>query len=204
LLAAAPLAAQKPGADDPERDHYRGQGISMCVAELRAVEGITPDDLEAVCGCAFDRFMPGRETAALPRIGPRRMIRLLAGPLVGCAVAQRPELGTAVARHVVAAPNAPAIEPAPPPVAAPTAAADDKRPLDPAAGGPGLDPSAWLDGLSVPSWLTGGRLPRWAWLPLGALALALLGLFFRRRDGDRDLDGPPPHMRARTDPPPRR
>jgi hypothetical protein len=199
LASAAPLAA-KPPAPDPSdpRQIYRDRGISICVAEMRSIPDITPDDLEAMCGCAFDRFMPRWPTGALPPLAPDRIAPVVGSELLSCAAGQDSELAAAVARRLSeTAMRAPPVAPLPPP--GETAAPD--KPPEPA--GPGLGLRAWFDGLSPPRWLAG--VPRWAWPPIALLVFALVGALFRRRDGRRDLMGPPRAMRpgARLGPPPR-
>jgi hypothetical protein len=213
LLAAAPLLAQKPGAAlDPDRERWRGQGISHCVAELGVVEGITADDQEAICGCAFDRFMPNVPTGALPPLAPGRVRAVLSGPILSCAVQEQPRLASAVARWLAQAPAAP-----PPPIAAaapPIVAAPEEggKPVDlsddsrPAPDRPSFDFRAWVDGLHPPGWLTGSGLPLWALVPLIVFVLLFLRGLMRRRDG-KDLIGPPrsldPTTRRPDLPPPR-
>ena len=114
--------------------------------------------------------------------------------------------------------RAPAAEPPPPPVAAP----DQPKPVDtadPASPAPapapapadapkrsGADAQAWFDRLSLPSWIADSGMPVWAWVLLGLVAFTFLRGLLRGGD-QRDLIGPPPHMRlgARANPPaPRR
>ena len=97
------------------------------------------------------------------------------------------------------------------------APADDAKPVETQADAPapapadapkraGADVQSWLDGLSLPSWLTDSGLPIWAWALLGLIAFTFLRGLLRGGD-QRDLIGPPPHMRlgARANPPaPRR
>jgi hypothetical protein len=196
-FAAAPLSAQKPGAADPERDAYRERGIALCVADLQAAEGATPDEVEAICGCAFERFMPRWPSGALPALGPGRLQPVMGGDVIACAAEQRPALAAAVARRLAATPPAGA-----PPLATeaggkPTEAAD--------AAAPGADRKGWFDGLSMPRWLGDSDLPLWAWVLLGLFVFLFLRGLLRRRE-ERDLDGPPPSMRpgGRPGPPPPR
>lgn len=199
LALASPLAA-KPSAVDPSdpRQIYRERGISTCVAEMGTIPDITPDDLEAMCGCAFDRFMPRWPTGALPALGPGRIGPVMGGELLSCAAGRDAALAAAVARRF-----AEAAMRAPPAASAPLPAADgapDKRP-EPAR--PGFDLRAWFDNLSPPRWLIG--IPLWAWPPIALLVFALLRALLRRRDSRQDLMGPPRSMRpgARPVPPPR-
>lgn len=200
-LAAAPVLAQKPGAADPERDGYRDRGVALCVADLQAAEGAAPDDVEAICGCAFDRFMPRWPTGALPALGPGRLQPVMGGDLLSCAGERRPALAAAVARRLAVAP--PPYAEAPPPVAE-----EGGKPVD-AADTPERsagDLRTWWNGLSGPRWLTQSDLPLWAWVLLALFVFLFLRGLLRRRE-ERDLDGPPPWMRPGgrpPGPPPRR
>ena len=159
-LAAAPALAQKPGVDDLEREAYRGRGISLCLVNVAAAEGVSADDAEAICGCALDRFMPRWPTGALPAIGTSRFQTVMAGDLLSCTAEQRPALAAAVARRLAGAP-APAAA-APPPAleegGKPVDAAD--APDTPEAPGAGL--RDWLE-RPVPAALARRRRPA----PLG-------------------------------------
>ena len=113
--------------------------------------------------------------------------------------------------------DAPAPAAEPPPVAAP----DQPKPVDtadpasPPAPAPapadapkrsGADVQAWFDRLSLPAWIADSGMPTWAWVLLGLVAFTFLRGLLRGGD-QRDLIGPPPHMRlgARANPPaPRR
>lgn len=186
LLAAAPLAAQKPGAEeapDSARGLYRGQGISMCVAELRSTQRVTPDDLEAICGCAFDLFLPGRATESLPPLSPARIHSTLNAPILSCANDRSPRLAGAIGQRLTQMAAAPPVEAEAQPVA-------DKPAAD-----PGFSLQRWWDGLSAPSWLGGSGIPAWGWIILLLCGFLLLRALFRRRDGRGDLTGPPRHMR---------
>jgi hypothetical protein len=75
LTALAALPAAKPmppdggsGAPDEARENWRGQTISICVAELHAVPELSPDELESICGCATDRVLRGPGTGPLPPV----------------------------------------------------------------------------------------------------------------------------------------
>jgi hypothetical protein len=205
LLAAPPLLAQKPGAGDDPRERWRGQGVSICVAEMNALEGVTPDDSEAACGCAFDRFMPRWPTGALPPLGRGRLPPAIASELVACAAGQDAAFAAAVARHLAAAP---AIVAAGPPVpdegGKPPADADADA--DAAPQRPAFDFRAWVDSFAWPRWMTGSGLPLWAWVPLIVFVFLFLRGLMRRRDG-KDLMGPPrsldPTTRRPDLPPPR-
>lgn len=212
FAAAAPLSAQKPGVEtDPARERYRIQGVALCVADLNAVEGVRPDDSEAICGCAFTRFMQRRPTGALPSLGEGRLRTLVGSDLVGCAAGEDSVLAAAVARHVAAPPVVapPPAETAPPPVIAPD---EGGKPVavpeeeDGERDSPGFDFRAWVNGLGLPGWLTNSGLPLWALIPLIVFVLMFLRGLMRRRDG-KDLIGPPrsldPSTRRPDLPPPR-
>jgi hypothetical protein len=203
--AVAPPPPPKPPADGPAdsvRDAWRGQAVAICVGDMHGAEGVTPDELEATCGCAVDRFMPRLPTGALPALAPGRVRALMGGPLVLCASDQRPAVTAAIARQLAA--------PSPGDVP-PIMASDDSKPTPPlvpadASKRPGADAQSWVGGLSLPAWITDSGLPVWAWALL--ILFAFLMLRGLKRGGDqRDLIGPPPNMRlgARANPPaPRR
>ena len=200
-LALAPAVAAKPTAVDRSdpRQVYREQAIAVCVAEMGTIRAITPDGLEAMCGCAVDRFMPRWPTGALPRLDSGRMGPVMGSQLLSCAAAGKdPALAAAVARRLAeTAMRAPPAASDPPP-------GPGKRP-EPSS--PRFDLRAWFDGLSAPPWLTGIGLPLWAWLPIALLVFALLRALIRRRDSRQDLMGPPRSMRLggrRPDLPPSR
>ncbi len=195
-LAANPLSAQKPGVEGDPREDYRGQGISICVAEMSAIEGLSPDEGQGLCACALDRFMPRWPTGALPPLASGRLPPALASELLACA-APDADLAAALARHIVQRPSAMT-----PPLAAATPGPETepgKRPEGPES--TGFDLRAWLDDLSLPGWLTRSGLPRWLWPPLAVLLFFLLRGLFRRPEG-QDLLGPPPSMRPGTRPGP--
>ena len=210
FAAAAPLSAQKPGVEaDPVRERYRVQGVALCVADLNAVEGVRPDDSEAICGCALTRFMRRWPTGALPPLGEGRLRTMAGGELLGCAAGRDSELVAALARHVAVSPTLV------PPPAAPTviAPAEGGKPVampeEEEGGepeGPGFDFRAWVNGLGLPGWLTNSGLPLWALIPLIVFVLMFLRGLMRRRDG-KDLIGPPrsldPSTRRPDLPPPR-
>lgn len=211
FAAAAPLAAQKPGAEtDPVRERYRIQGVALCVAELNAAEGVTPDDSETVCGCALTRLMARRPTGALPPLGDGRLRAVAGRDLIGCAAGEDSVLASTVARHVATAPGvAPPVAAAPPPDAPqeggkPVVAPDEEE--DEPDNSPGFDFRGWVDSLSLPDWLTRSGIPLWALIPLIVFVLLFLRGLMRRRDG-KDLIGPPrsldPSTRRPELPPPR-
>lgn len=184
LAAAAPLAAKPPApADKPRaadrsdpREIYRGRGISVCVAEMRAIPGITPDDLEALCGCAFDRFMPRWPTGALPQLAGGGLPPALRSELLSCAAGRDSDLVAAVASRLA---ELPAVSEAP--------AAAEPGPSE-----SGFDVGTWFEGLTLPR-LPGG-FPLWALIPIALIVFVLFRALFRRESG-RDLMGPPAHMR---------
>jgi hypothetical protein len=194
--AVAPPPPPKPsagGAADLARDAWRSMAIGICTTGIGEGEGVGPAQLERTCGCATDRFMAGRPTAALPTAGPALAHSELRGPLLSCAFEEGPVLAAAFARRL--AETQPVT--APPPVVAPV----DGKPVETQAPEPTQPPKrsgsslrTWLDGLSLPSWLSDSGLPPWAWVLLALLVfLVLRGL---KRGGDqRDLIGPPPSMR---------
>ena len=186
-LAAAPLAAQKPPADaaDP-REQWRGQGISICVADLASAEEVTPDEKEAICACAFDRHLQNRPTGALPDL-EGRFRPLLGSQVFACTLEQAPDRASTVSRWLMAPAPAPIATAAPPP------AEEGGKPVETDLGdSPGFDLGAWFDGLSLPARL--GDLPRWLWIALGLLAFLLLRFLMRGRDRRDNLMGPPRSM----------
>ena len=185
-LAAAPLLAQKPPADgaDP-RDQWRGQGIPVCVADLRGVEEVTPDEKEAICACAFDRYLRGRPTGALPDLDEARFRSLLGSQVFACTMERAPERASQMSRWLMGPVPAP-ITTLPPPTAE-----EGGKPIDTAeeSGSPGFDLGAWFDGLSLPGRLA--DLPRWAWVALLLLLFLVLRFLLRGRDRRDNLMGPP-------------
>ena len=208
LLAALPALAavepppppKPPATDGPDasRDSWRGRTIGICVGDLNGAEGVGPDDLEAVCGCAADRLTARRGAAlTVPAAGETRTF--LGGELIACAAERRPAVAAALARRIAEAP--PTLPPS-----------LDSKPTVPPEPAPDEAPkrtersfSEWLGTLSLPAWLTGTDLPTWAWGMLAAIAFLLIrGLF--RRDRRSDLEGPPRsmHLGQRVSPAPRR
>jgi hypothetical protein len=213
LLAAGGLSAAKPvpPADSPAdiaadtRARSRGQGISYCVGELRAVPGLGPEDLESICGCAVDRLPQSARDTALPGGEPQAFQRGLRGPLLSCTARFRPERVSDVARLTISAAAAPA--PVQPPTPLDGKPLDDNEVLvegEKASGessGGGF--RAWLRTLAWPAWLTGASV-LW-WVAVGIFLFGLLILKIRRRDPRNDLVAPPGHMRRGAPPqPPRR
>lgn len=191
---AAPLAAKPPGpAGAP--DVYRERGIAICVAESTMAGERGGNDLEAICGCAIDRFIDSRGATALRSLGSGLLRGAIADEVAACTAELGPERATDAAGPEVARP-----EPAPgakPP--APTPASVDSAAAAPE--GARFDPGAWLRGLDIRARLA--ALPAWAWIAIGFLALLLLGARLRGRDDRRHLLGPPPSMRPRANPAPR-
>jgi hypothetical protein len=142
---------------------------------------LTPDDLESICSCAFDRLVE-----AQPPASPGRFRGRLDTHLTACTAEVRPDLVAAVARRGIEVPQA---------VTAPPVA---RKPLPDQSAAPESEDSAfdlwaWLRGFALPAWLA--ALPAWAWILLGLLAVLLIGGLLRRRDEPRHLLGPPPSMR---------
>jgi hypothetical protein len=193
LAAAAPLAAKPPppGGGPDAGDAYRDRGIALCVADLRIVADLGPDDLEGICGCALGRLMDGRPASALPALGPGRFRGVMESELVACTAELRPDRIGDVAGRGAPPPDA-AFGGKPPAPAGP--AADVPR-------GQRGDPGAWPRGPGLRARLT--ALPAWAWVAIGFLFLLLLGALIRRRDDRRNLIGPPPSMRRTISPRPR-
>jgi hypothetical protein len=207
LTALTALTAAKPvppvdGGPGDARDSYRGRSVSLCIADLRAVPSLTPDDLEGICGCALDRFMDGRGTAQLPEIVPGRFRGVMEGPLLSCTARVRPERMTDVARRITTVPERP------PDVIIPPPPVDTKPPIDEVQ--PGQENGsrsgngfwAWLSGLGLPAWLTG--LSIWWMIAIGIFVFGLLIMALRRRDPRKDLSAPPSTMRSRAHVAPRR
>jgi hypothetical protein len=202
LPAAKPVPYERPGRNllDEARERYRDTGISVCVADLRRIGSLEPDDLETICGCALDRFMQGRETAALPRIEPGQFPPAMNAHVIGCTSQVRPERTSDVARRNVAVQRT-----APPAVAAPAADApkpldDDNVPGDMEGSGDSGGFWDWVGTITLPAWLTGASA-LW-WIAIGIFVFGLLILKVRRRDPRNDLMGPPSAMRRGA--PPRR
>lgn len=191
LLAAAPLAAQKPGAGG-DLERWRERGVALCVAELGSVDGLSPDALEAICGCTFARLDPPRIDGALPALAPGRPLRqAMGGAVAFCTFEREPERVQDVARWLAGA-DLPAPAPPPPSANPGKPVASDTGP--PSAAAPGFDLSGWWNGLAWPDWLR--RLPNWSLgLPVLLAFFLLRGRF--RRDASGDLSGPPAHMRPR-------
>ena len=198
-LAALPAAKPLPPAESPAdsaadaRLRMRGQGISLCVAELRAVPGLSADDRESICGCAVDRTLSrlvDRPDAEARRQGVMDM------QMVACTAQVRPERAGDVARRRSAAQPT-----TPPPVAEAVPVVTEGKP-EAEAEAPAEDPGgaesgggvwAWVSNLGWPAWLTGASI-LW-WIAGGIFLFGLLLMKLRRRDPRNDLVAPPAHLR---------
>jgi hypothetical protein len=193
LLAApvpAAVAPPKPPAEggaDLARNEWRGRAIGLCVAAMRSPEGVTPDELESICGCGVDRLMAGQATGALPALAPEGVGTELRGPLLACVSDESPAAAAALASRVAGLAQPPQADaeakPADTalPVSTPAPAEAPKRSA--------ADLGAWLSG-----WIGESGMPVWAWGALALIAFLLLrGLV--RRDARRDLIGPPSSLR---------
>lgn len=193
-MLAVPVAAAAPTAGPAEvaRERYRGQGMSACLAELRRVPGLSPDDLEGICGCALDGLM---RAAQLPPMASARFRSALDSQLVSCTFDLRPDrMGDIMTRRI----TVPEPRDVPEIDAKPTLTEGGPPAEEEEARGGGFDLWAWLGGLGLPAWLTG--LSIWSWVAIGLLVFGLLGFARRRRDDRDDLTGPPPSMRRGAPP----
>lgn len=192
FLTAAPLSAQKPGAEelDPERSRFRDRALAICVSEVAGAQAMSAETSESICQCTVGRFMPRWPTGALPPLRSTQLPSAMSGDLIACAGEEEPALASAVARRIAQAP-------AVPPLAAVSLAPDKPRPQREQEPDSGL-----FDGITLPEWLTDSDLPVWAMIPLALFVLLFLRGLFRRGE-DRDLLGPPPGMRRTSVPPPR-
>lgn len=194
LICAGPLAAQKPAAeDDTVRANYRGHGLALCAADLGGTDGIAAADAEAVCGCAFDRFMPRHWTDDLPALAPGRFQPVMGADLLACAAERRPALAAPVGRRLSAASSA-----ATPAAAEPLPRAG--KPED--DGGAGADKPAPAAPDGDGGWQWTNPLPLWAWILLTMLGFALFRAVLRARDPRRDLIAPPSGLGPCPVPPP--
>lgn len=211
-LAALPAGKPLPPSDNPPdtaadaRLRMRGQAISLCVAELRPVPDLSPDDLESICGCAVDRYLTGLGGRPDPQV---RLQGALETQMVACTARIRPERAGDVARRRVAAQQTAAPPVAEAPVA--DAPATDGKPdvaeetTEASVDGEEAGGSfwAWLGTLALPAWLTGASI-LW-WIAGGIFLFGLLLMKLQRRDPRNDLVGPPAHLRRGAPPqPPRR
>jgi hypothetical protein len=204
LLAATPVLAQKPDAEelDPARSRFRDRALAVCVVDINGARPVQPEISESVCGCAVGRFMRRGPTADLPRLEGPRIPPVMGGDVVACAAEEDPRLAAAMVRRMAQAPVAEP-RPAAPPIAPIRPDKPQAPPDEDEDNSLGFDPGAWFEGLSWPRWLTDTGLPIWILVPLGLFVLLFLrGL--TRRSEDRDLLGPPPGMRRTQVTPPRR
>jgi len=209
LAAAKPVPPEDGAADTPEaapeapsaatREAWRNQGVPVCVARLRPLRSLTPDDLEAICGCTFDSYLEGHGTNPLPGLESDRIPVAMEQPLLNCTGRIRPEERDAVRQLG-------AIWPAGSPMIAGDASADNSKPINEADAGPPAESGGddgggfwdWLRSLRLPDWLTGASAL--LWVALGILVFGLLVLKIRRRDPRNDLMGPPSSMRRGAPP----
>lgn len=213
-LAAGTLAAAKPPSpaepvqytsEQLTRPVWRSRAIPVCVARLSANRALTPDDLEAICGCAFDTYLDGHGDNPLPGLATDHVPIAVENDLLSCTDRIRPDQRTAVRQLNAVWPQGRAPVPPPPGI-------DNPKPLDeieaPADAETNEQDSgggfwAWLGNLAWPAWLTGASV-LW-WVALGIFLFGLLILKVRRRDPRNDLVAPPPHLRRGAPPqPPRR
>jgi hypothetical protein len=203
LLLALPAAKPVPPGDAPivgpveTYDGWRGEAVGACIETLHAIPELSPDDLEAICGCAAGRIIESNGRAPLPTVERGRIPAMMRGPLMTCTARTRPEQAGAVMRLAMNAPQiqTPPPAPAPPPLEAkPVDEADAAPPAESESGGFG----DWVRSLSLPDWLTGASAL--LWVALGILVFGLLALKVRRRDPRNDLLGPPSSMRRGAPP----
>jgi hypothetical protein len=208
LVAAKPLPPAEGPAETAAqaRESWRGQGVSACIGELRAVPGLGPEDLESICGCAVNRQLRMVGDGPMPSVDPQTFRRAMRGFMISCTSQLRPERVSDVARLSMAAtaPPAPVTEPPP---ADGKPAGDEETVVQAESDGAGESSGGglwgWLSTLSWPAWLTGASV-LW-WIAIGIFVLGLLILRFRGRDPRNDLAAPPSHMRRGAPPqPPRR
>ena len=203
LAAAKPLPPRDPagsGAADPARESWRGEAIAACVGELRSVDGLSPDDLESICGCAASNALEADGVPPpLPGGHLSGRMRSLAAM---CTARVRPDREGDVARLAVSAPEPPPTTTTALPPTTDKPVDDDATPAESDGGNAGGF-GAWLRALSLPAWLTGASAL--LWVALGIFVFGLLVLKLRRRDPRKDLMGPPASMRRGAAPqPPRR
>lgn len=212
-LAATMLAAAKPvpgeGAVDymapqPSRQAWRSQGIPICVARLRDVRALTPDDLETICGCTFDAYLDGHGTNPLPGLEEDHLPIAMETQLLSCTARTRPDQRAAVAQINAVWP--PGMRPPAPPPELDARKPGEDADMGPPPGRGGEEGGGfmdWVRSISLPAWLTGADML--LWVALGIFVLGLLILKLRARDPRNDLLGPPPSMRRGAQPqPPRR
>ena len=211
-LAALPAAKPVPPGDAVQYTSeqltpqvWRSQGVPVCVARLSANRALTPDDLEAICGCTFDSYLEGHGNNPLPGLADDHIPIALENRLLSCTARTRPDQRAAVRQlNITWRPGQPL--PAAPeanygkPADAEEAPADTEASSADSAGGGFWD---WLGTWGWPAWLTGASV-LW-WIAGGIFVLGLLIMKVRRRDTRQDLSAPPSHMRRGAPPqPPRR
>lgn len=189
LVFAAPLAA-KPAVNpgDPQT-LYRTGSIASCTRRLGEVEGANADEVEQLCSCAADRFIGGRDGAALPAPDPAGMPQGMGTEVLRCLPEVRPDAAGALAAEAM---RLPALAP-PSSAEIPAASAPDK-PAPAAPSGPGV----WDRLTSFADRLTSLGLPRWAWGLIALLGILVLRRLFGRAGRDDNLMGPPRPARYRN------
>ena len=213
LVAAKPLPPAEGPAETAAqaRESWRGQGISTCIGDLRAVPGLGPEDLESICGCAVNQQLRMVGDGPVPAADPQTLRRAMRGFMVSCTSQLRPERVSDVARASIRGTTTPAPAPttgAPPTTDAPPADGKPSGEEDGVVQAEGEESSGgglwgWISNLSWPAWLSGASV-LW-WIAIGIFVLGLLILKFRGRDTRNDLSAPPAYMRRGAPPqPPRR
>ena len=189
-LVASPALAQKPGAD-PAQEQWRAQTLPVCTAGLATAEGVTPDELATICGCATGRYLDTHQAGPLPAIDAAQLRTELGGRILSCTIQELPARASAVSRwFATRGAIAPPViaEPGLQPAAVDKPAADGEDNAAPPSSRNGLDPGGWWE--SLRSRVAGSGLPLWAWLPIIVFVLLVLRGLSRRRDRP-DLVGPP-------------
>jgi hypothetical protein len=212
LHAAKPVPAPEPPRSGVEaaREQWRGLGVSQCVANLRAVRALGPDDLESICGCAIDGYLEGIGNAAPVPVTPGPFPAPVRSQLISCTGRIQPEQMGAVARVAMAVPPTAAPDPRQAPPAMEMPPGGDKPTgetegmlTDAADSESGGGFWSWLETIALPAWLTGASI-LW-WIAIGIFVFGMLILRIRGRDPRKDLTGPPSHFRRGAPPqPPRR
>ncbi len=213
LVAMVMLAAAKPSppaesvrytSGQPTRPVWRSRAVPVCVARLSANRALTPDDLEAICGCAFDTYLDGHGDNPLPGLASDHVPIAVENDLLSCTDRIRPDQRTAVRQLNVVWPQGGVPAAAAPVLDDPKPLDETEVPADAEASEPGAGGGfwSWLGNLTLPAWLTGASL-LW-WVAVGIFLLGLLILKIRRRDPRNDLVAPPAHMRRGAPPMPLR
>ena len=220
-LAALPAGKPLPPSDDavrytsaqPTTQAWRSRAVPVCVARLSANRALTPDDLEAICGCTADTYLAGHGNNPLPGLADDHLPIALENDLLNCTSRTRPDQRVAVRELNAVWPQGRLPAGAVPVAEAPVAdvPATDGKPdvaeeaTEASASGDDAGGGfwAWLGTLALPAWLTGASI-LW-WIAGGIFLFGLLLLKIRRRDPRNDLVGPPAHLRRGAPPqPPRR